>query len=341
MRNDFLEMPVSWGDFIDRIAVLEITSVRIGSGPTSTNLLFELSLFNDKLFQLLDLNHDMIKWKNELKIINEELFELDDKIREKDTGSCYGTEFVELVRKIYLLKDRHLAIKEEINLIFDSKLVEEHREALKLKMNRLGLPVIGIESMMLERDLKLNLGSGTKRIPGFLNIDYSSECSPDIVMNLEEIPWRFDTDSVSHIIMNHVLEHIGQTSATFLGIMKELYRVCRNDAVIDITVPHHAHDNFFSDPTHVRAVTKMTLELFDRELNLHWRSLGGANSPLALQCGVNFKIMKTEYRVEDKISKDLEFLKAQESDLYNLFIKYGRNIISEVYFQLRVIKNIN
>jgi predicted SAM-dependent methyltransferase len=80
---------------------------------------------------------------------------------------------------------------------------------------------------VVEQDLKLNLGSGVKRIPGFLNVDYSSECSPDIVMNLEETPWSFETDSVSHIIMSHVREHLGRTPDGFLSIMKELKNYIR------------------------------------------------------------------------------------------------------------------
>jgi hypothetical protein len=156
--------------------------------------------------------------------------------------------------------------------------------------------------LMVEKGLKLNLGSGVRRIPGFVNVDYSSECSPDIVMNLEETPWSFDTASVSHIVMSHVLEHLGQTPASFLSIMKELYRICQNDAVIEITVPHPAHDDFISDPTHVRAITPQLLALFDKEENLRWRAMGAANSPLALQCGVNFKILKFEQQIPTSIA---------------------------------------
>jgi hypothetical protein len=193
---------------------------------------------------------------------------------------------------------------------------------------------------VVEQDLKLNLGSGVKRIPGFLNVDYSSECSPDIVMNLEETPWSFETDSVSHIIMSHVLEHLGQTPDGFLSIMKELYRVCKNDAVIEVTVPHPAHDDFLSDPTHVRAITPMTLALFDKEENLRWRAIGAGNSPLALQCDVNFKIAKFENRASPRLLPDLNALEQKDPFLAKMFFQFGRNIIGEMYFQLRVIKSM-
>ena len=49
--------------------------------------------------------------------------------------------------------------------------------------------------------------------------------------------------------------------------MKELYRICKNNSIIDIVVPHPRHDDFLSDPTHVRPITDMTLSLYDKELN--------------------------------------------------------------------------
>lgn len=186
--------------------------------------------------------------------------------------------------------------------------------------------------------LKLNLGSGDKRIDGFVNVDYSEECKPDIVMNLEETPWSFEDNSVSHIILNHVLEHLGQTPKSFLAIMKELYRICRNDAIIDITVPHPFHDNFVSDPTHVRTITPMTLALFDREQNLEWRKMGAANSPLALQCGVNFKIIDFKNHLEQIPMDLMKKLNSKDPFLAELFFNFGRNIISETSFRLKVIK---
>lgn len=192
---------------------------------------------------------------------------------------------------------------------------------------------------MVEQGLKLNLGSGAKRIPGYLNVDYSPECSPDIVMNLEETPWNLETDSVSHIVMHHVLEHLGQTPASFLSIMKELYRISKNDAVIEIIVPHPAHDDFISDPTHVRAITPQMLTLFDKEENLRWRSMGAANSPLALQCGVNFKITKVDHRIVPQLMEDLKTLERKDPLLCKLLFHVGRNIISSTYIELRVIKS--
>jgi hypothetical protein len=74
----------------------------------------------------------------------------------------------------------------------------------------------------------------------------------------------------------------------YLGIMQELYRVCCNDALIAIIVPHPRHDDFLSDPTHVRAVTPLGLALFSQAQNRDWLAQGAANTPLGIYLGVDF-----------------------------------------------------
>jgi hypothetical protein len=192
--------------------------------------------------------------------------------------------------------------------------------------------------MPAETGLKLNLGAGTQRLAGFVNVDYSPECQPDIVMDLEQVPWDFADDSVSHIVMSHVLEHLGQTPRAFLAIMQELYRICRNDAVIEITVPHPFHDNFVSDPTHVRPITPMTLALFNREENLRWRASGASNSPLALQCGVDFRVVEFQNRLEPPAMDALKQLEERDMMLAQGFFNFGRNLISEMWFKVKVVK---
>jgi hypothetical protein len=186
--------------------------------------------------------------------------------------------------------------------------------------------------------MKLNLGSGTKRIDGYVNVDHSVECNPDIVMDLEVVPWDFPDNAASHVVLSHVLEHLGQTPRAFLAIMQELYRICRNGAEIEITVPHPFHDNFVSDPTHVRPITPMTLALFDREQNLEWRKIGSANSPLALQCGVDFKVVEFQNRLEPPAMSALQQLEQRDMMLAQSFFNFGRNLISEFWFKLKVIK---
>lgn len=135
--------------------------------------------------------------------------------------------------------------------------------------------------------IKLNIGCGFSKIPGYLNIDKEAGCEPDQVVDLEK-PWPFADSSVSEIRASHVLEHLGQETEVFLLIMKEMYRVCSSGAKILIQVPHHNHWTFHADPTHVRKILPETLKLFDQEENRKTIANGYANTPLGLYCKVDF-----------------------------------------------------
>ena len=136
--------------------------------------------------------------------------------------------------------------------------------------------------------LKLNLGCGNKRMPGFVNVDKFG--SPDLRHDLEVFPWPWPDNSVGEVVMNHVLEHLGESTATFLGIMKELYRVCAGGARVVIAVPHPRSDDFLNDPTHVRPITPGVIHLFSKRLNEEWAKANKANSPLATYLDVDFEV---------------------------------------------------
>ena len=92
--------------------------------------------------------------------------------------------------------------------------------------------------------MKLNMGCGHNKREGYVNVDMSPVCNPDVVWDLETLPWPWQDNSVDGVLFNHSLEHLGQIARVFLGMMKELYRVCRDGAEIEINVPHPRHDNF-------------------------------------------------------------------------------------------------
>ena len=187
--------------------------------------------------------------------------------------------------------------------------------------------------------MKLNLGCGFNKINGFINVDLYSHCSPDIICDLENFPYPFEENSVNEILFNHSLEHIGQNSNVFLQIIKEIYRICKDDAIVQINVPHPRHDNFISDPTHVRAITPMTLKLFDLELNQFWQANKFSNTPLAIYLGVNFKLIKTNTIVEEKYLKMLQNNVLTIEDL-NILISERNNVAIDYNFTWQVIKKL-
>lgn len=185
--------------------------------------------------------------------------------------------------------------------------------------------------------MKLNLGCGNNKLPGFVNVDYFKECEPDVLHNLDTLPWPWADNSVDEIRMIHSLEHIGADSQTFLGIMKEIYRICKNGSTLIIHVPHPRHDNFIGDPTHVRIITPQLLSLFSKKLNLEWKRLGGANSPLALYLGVDFELIETREILDAQYAEPFNKGLLPESDIRTMMRNFN-NVVAEYHMTLRVNK---
>ena len=183
--------------------------------------------------------------------------------------------------------------------------------------------------------IKLNLGCGEKKLDGYVNVDKFGE--PDVHHDLEQFPWPWEESSVEEVVMSHVLEHLGQLTDVYLGVIKELYRVCEPNAKILIAVPHFRHDNFFADPTHVRVITPLGLTLFSQKMNRQWIEQGASNSPLGIYHDVDFELVRTSFSPSQvwrnrypKHVQDVQML-VRENNLYN-------NLIEQIDMELRVIK---
>ena len=190
---------------------------------------------------------------------------------------------------------------------------------------------------------RLNLGCGNKIKKGFLNVDKYNTFSPDKVMDLEVFPWDIASNVADYVLLNHVFEHLGQDSDTFLKIMQELYRICKPNATIQINVPHPLSESFRTDPTHVRRVTPATLAMFNKANCEYWCKMGYANTPLAKILGVDFRISKTHYTFNNNTIQILTkkgILKREGEPLKHL-VQYGEifnNLIENINITLKVFK---
>jgi SAM-dependent methyltransferase len=183
--------------------------------------------------------------------------------------------------------------------------------------------------------MRLNLGCGEHPISGFVNVDKAG--TPDIVFDLETFPWPWEDNSVETVWTIHVMEHLGADINVFQQIIKELYRVCAHDAEVFIVVPHPRHDNFLSDPTHVRPITLQTLALFSKEYNRQCLERNLASSPLALSWDIDFAI-KEYCMIPDQVWKDkLDNGQCTQEDFAEAAIRYN-NVIKEMRILLKVIK---
>lgn len=185
--------------------------------------------------------------------------------------------------------------------------------------------------------MKLNMGCGQNKVPGYINVDKFLECAPDIQMDLEVTPWNFPDNSVDEVLFNHCLEHLGASSDVFFGIMKELYRVCKPNAEIQINVPHPRHDNFIGDPTHVRIITPQVLSLFSKTNNKKWKAMHASNTPLALYLGVDFEVTETKLVPDDFYLANLQS-GAITRQAFDRMALTTNNAISEIRMRVRAVK---
>lgn len=117
-------VPVSWGELLDKITILEIKRERITRAEARDNVLREYRLLRDIAAAVLT-RSGVKPLVASLKRVNEALWEIEDAIREEEAKRQFGAEFVRLARAVYHRNDERAALKREINVVLESELVEE------------------------------------------------------------------------------------------------------------------------------------------------------------------------------------------------------------------------
>lgn len=122
-----VETPVSLGEMVDKITILEIKTRHIRNEAKVANVQHELDVLNDRLQQLLDADGlgKLEPLKQQLGEINQTLWNIEDDIRDCERQKDFSDTFIQLARSVYFTNDRRAAVKKDINLAFGSELVEE------------------------------------------------------------------------------------------------------------------------------------------------------------------------------------------------------------------------
>lgn len=122
---DIIQVPVSPGEVLDKITILEIKSERISDAGKLANVRRELELLQRAWQQSVDEDETVRRIHDELKTINETLWEIEDDIRDKERAREFDQVFIGLARSVYVTNDQRANAKKELNTYLGSEIVEE------------------------------------------------------------------------------------------------------------------------------------------------------------------------------------------------------------------------
>ena len=180
--------------------------------------------------------------------------------------------------------------------------------------------------MQLLKNLnKLNLCSGLTRYEDYTNVDKHKTSYTDMVVNLEQVPWPFETSSVDEVNLTHVLEHITNQ----ISFMNELYRIMAPNGKVYYRGPHARSSGAWQDPTHTRPLPEEWFTYFDGD----FRYIQGI-----VYSGINthFKISNESYILHPDYSKWLKEGLTQEQLRFDLIHKF--NVATDFICLLTAIK---
>jgi Family of unknown function (DUF6165) len=122
--NDLM-VPVSPGELLDKITILRIKEARITDPAKLANVRFELQLLESTWRESGCATGTIASDERALHEVNERLWDIEDRIREKEAHQSFDRDFIELARAVYLYNDERAAIKRRVNLHLGSRIVEE------------------------------------------------------------------------------------------------------------------------------------------------------------------------------------------------------------------------
>jgi len=120
-----ISVPISWGELVDKITILEIKMDRIQDRQKLANIGRELDSLRSVFDKSCAEPKKIQQIKSNLRAVNERLWVIEDDIRKCEREKDFSQRFIELARAVYLNNDQRAALKREINTILKSELFEE------------------------------------------------------------------------------------------------------------------------------------------------------------------------------------------------------------------------
>ncbi len=165
---------------------------------------------------------------------------------------------------------------------------------------------------------KLNLGCAKVIMKGYDNLDFNNDLpGVDIVQDLNDHPWKsIPNNTYDEVFAKFILEHTADNMAD----MEDLWRICKNGAIIKIWVPHSNSDLTWAGMGHIRGYNLTAFDLLE------------GNSDYDHYVKARFKILEKRY-CGGKLFRILEILRVDK-----FLVKYFNNICAVCYFKLEVVK---
>ena len=120
-----INTPVSPGEVLDKITILEIKAKNISDTEKLNNVKHELNILLKTWDEHVDKSDKINDLKQQLKIVNQDLWNIEDNIRIKESRREFDDEFIQIARSVYVENDKRAAVKKAVNVLLGSELVEE------------------------------------------------------------------------------------------------------------------------------------------------------------------------------------------------------------------------
>ena len=120
-----IKVAISPGELLDKITILRIKSARMSDAAKLVNVRHELRLLEQTWRSAVPADLDLSAEERALEVVNEKLWDVEDKLRDQEAERRFDASFIELARAVYVTNDERAAIKKRINSRLGSALVEE------------------------------------------------------------------------------------------------------------------------------------------------------------------------------------------------------------------------